>query len=193
MEQLSSCTTTTEPASHKQRVAPTHHNQRKPARNHKEPVQPKIFKINESWMKSDLITTCVPYPCSRWIPSLPLFQRQLIIVNLCVWKLFSRVWFFATPWTVACRSGIGSSVYGILQARILEWVVIRFSRRSSRPRDGTWVSHVAGRFFTVWATREIPLNTNMSLILNTRVRVSYFKLLMGYPDECQSLWLCGSQ
>ena len=49
----------------------------------------------------------------------------------------------------------GSSIHGIFfQARILEWVVISFSRRSSRPRDWTWVSHIAGRFFNVWATRE---------------------------------------
>ena len=40
----------------------------------------------------------------------------------------------------------GSSVRGILQARILEWVVIPFSRRSSQPRDQTWVSCTAGRF-----------------------------------------------
>ena len=45
----------------------------------------------------------------------------------------------------------GFSVHGILQARILEWVVISFSRGSSWPRDGTqasWVSWIAGRFFT---------------------------------------------
>ena len=42
----------------------------------------------------------------------------------------------------------GSSVHGILQAKILEWVAIPFSRRSSRPRDRTWASCVAGRFFT---------------------------------------------
>ena len=40
----------------------------------------------------------------------------------------------------------GSSVHGISQARIPKWVVIFFSRGSSRPRDRTWVSHVAGRF-----------------------------------------------
>ena len=39
-------------------------------------------------------------------------------------------------------------------ARILEWVAIPFSRECSRPRDGTWVSHITGRFFTIWATRE---------------------------------------
>ena len=41
-----------------------------------------------------------------------------------------------------------SSVHGILQARTLEWVAISFSRRSSLPRDQTWVSGIAGRFFT---------------------------------------------
>ena len=48
----------------------------------------------------------------------------------------------------------GSSLHGVLQARILEWVAIPFSRGSSQPRDQTWVSCIAGRFFTVWATRE---------------------------------------
>ena len=45
-------------------------------------------------------------------------------------------------------------VHEILQARILEWVDFPFSRRSSQPRDWTQVSHIAGRFFTSWATRE---------------------------------------
>ena len=44
------------------------------------------------------------------------------------------------------------SVHGISQARILEWVAIPFSRGSSQPRDQTWVTCIAGRFFTVWAT-----------------------------------------
>ena len=52
------------------------------------------------------------------------------------------------------RSPPGSSVHGILQARVLECVAIPFSRGSSRPRDWTQVSCIAGRFFTVWATRE---------------------------------------
>ena len=43
----------------------------------------------------------------------------------------------------------GSSVHGILQARILEWVAIPFSRGSSQPRDRTQVSRIAGRFFAV--------------------------------------------
>ena len=51
-------------------------------------------------------------------------------------------------------SPLVSSVHRILQARILEWVAIPFSRRSSQPRDWTQVSSIAGRSFTSWATRE---------------------------------------
>ena len=61
---------------------------------------------------------------------------------------FSHVWLFATLWTVACQSPLS---VGFFQARILEWVVVSSSRVSSRPRDWTQVSHIAGRFFTVWA------------------------------------------
>jgi len=50
----------------------------------------------------------------------------------------------------------GSSVHGILQARILEWVAISFYRGSSWPRNRTQVSCTAGRVFTNWATREVP-------------------------------------
>ena len=46
----------------------------------------------------------------------------------------------------------GSSVHGISEARILEWGAVSFSRGSSPPRDGTWVSCIAGWFFMVWAT-----------------------------------------
>ena len=46
-----------------------------------------------------------------------------------------------------------SSVHGTLQARILEWVAIPFSRGSSQPRNQTQVSCIVGRFFTIWVTR----------------------------------------
>ena len=48
----------------------------------------------------------------------------------------------------------GSSIHSILQARILEWVAISFSRESAQTRDWTWVSCTEGRLFTVWETRE---------------------------------------
>ena len=52
----------------------------------------------------------------------------------------------------------GSPVPGILQARVLEWVAISFSRGSSQLRDRTQVSPMAGRRFTIWATREAQRN-----------------------------------
>ena len=59
-----------------------------------------------------------------------------------------------TLWDPKDCSLQGSSVHEILQARISEWVAIPFSRGSSRPRDETQNSHITGRFFTRWATRE---------------------------------------
>ena len=58
----------------------------------------------------------------------------------------------------------GSSVHGIFQARILEWVAIPFSRGSSQPKDWTWVSHIVGRFFAIWATREASLGWQFHII-----------------------------
>ena len=53
-------------------------------------------------------------------------------------------------------SSPGSSVHGIFQARIQEWVAIPFSREYSWPKDQTWVSCIVGKLFTIWATREGP-------------------------------------
>ena len=55
----------------------------------------------------------------------------------------------------------GSSVHGILQARILEWVIMPFNRRFSWPREWTWVSCIIGGFSTVWGTREALLAVEM--------------------------------
>ena len=57
----------------------------------------------------------------------------------------------------------GSSVHGIFQARVLDWVAISLSRGSSRPRDQTRVSHTAGRRFTIWATRKAQFSSVQSL------------------------------
>ena len=48
----------------------------------------------------------------------------------------------------------GSFVHGIFQARVLEWIAISISSGSSRPRSRTPVSHITGRSFTIWVTRE---------------------------------------
>ena len=52
-----------------------------------------------------------------------------------------------------------SSVHGILQARILEWVAISYFRGSSWPRDQTQISYTAGRFFTIWATSSVQFSS----------------------------------
>ena len=54
-------------------------------------------------------------------------------------------------------SPLGSSAHGISQARILEWVASSFSRESSQPEDETQVSHIAGRFFTIW-TKQLLIH-----------------------------------
>ena len=66
--------------------------------------------------------------------------------------MLSPVWLFVTPWTVACKALLFME---ILQARIPEWVAMFSSRRSFQPRDWTQVFCTAGRFFMIWATREI--------------------------------------
>ena len=49
----------------------------------------------------------------------------------------------------------GSSVHGIFQAIVLEWIAISFSRESSQSRPQTWVSCFVDRRFTIWAAREV--------------------------------------
>ena len=80
--------------------------------------------------------------------------------------MLSNVWLFATPWTVAHQAPLS---VGILQAGILEWVAMPFSRRS-QPRDRTQVSHTVGGLFTIWASSEAsvmvynPLYTLLDLV-----------------------------
>ena len=68
-------------------------------------------------------------------------------------KLLNHVQLFLIPINSSLQ---GSFVHGIFQVRVLEWVTISFSRGYSWPRDQTWVSHIAGRCFTLWATTEAP-------------------------------------
>ena len=75
---------------------------------------------------------------------------QRLYKNPWKWMSLSRIWLCTS---MDC-SLPGSCVHGILQARILGWIAFPFSRGSSQPRDWTQVSHIVGRFFTVWATRK---------------------------------------
>ena len=66
-----------------------------------------------------------------------------------VWKKAKVTQSYPTLCNLMDGSLPGSSVHGILQARILEWVAIPFSRGSSQPKDQTQVSHTEGRFFII--------------------------------------------
>ena len=105
------------------------------------------------------LSSCSPSP-----PPPNLSFHSFLHVTICssrclgqkYWKVkvksLSCVWLFATPWTVAYHAPLSM---GFFQARVPEWFVISFSRRSSQPRDWTWVPHIVDRRFTVRATREV--------------------------------------
>ena len=91
------------------------------------------------------------------------FQRKSVLKNVQI--LYSEV---AQSCPTLCNpmdcSLPGSSLLGILQARILEWVAISFSRGTSWLRDRTHASRIAGRRFNVWATREAQECSNYQAI-----------------------------
>ena len=88
---------------------------------------------------------------SRYSWLLAFLSFMIHSVGVCLVAQSPTLW---TPWTVAQQAPLSMA---ILQARKLEWVAMPFSRRSSQPRDWTRVSCIAGRFFTIWATREIHI------------------------------------
>ena len=83
-----------------------------------------------------------------------------------------------------------SSVHGLLQARLLEWVLIPFSRGSSWLRDWTWVFHIADRFFTIWATREgQPTGLGHSNWFRRTLLATFWMWIDGFPPSACSLGL----
>ena len=91
-----------------------------------------------------------------------------------------------------------SSVHGILQARILEWIAIPFSRGSSRCREETQVSGIAGMNFTIWATREVsvqytskifPLVTTYNPITTTATKICQriWATIIAHGKDCSGL------
>ena len=80
-----------------------------------------------------------------------------------------------------------SSIRRILQARILECVAISFSRGASQPRNWTWISCIAGRFFTIWATWEAILQISCPLIWLA------FKIFHWTVSTCLSVYFHNPQ
>ena len=83
--------------------------------------------------------------------SLSVLVSQVLVLQLCL---------------TLCHPTDHSSVHGILQARIVEWIAIPFSRGSSQPRGRTWVYCITGKFFTLWATREASLSQEVNGVLS---------------------------
>ena len=94
---------------------------------------------------------------------------------------------------VSCSVMSDSAIHGTLQARILEWGDIAFSRGSSPPREWNQVSRIAGRFFTVWAAREAQNDhpdhfqrkkkpCSRTAPLTNALRLFFFKL--AFLEQC---------
>ena len=75
-----------------------------------------------------------------------------------------------------------------LQARILEWVAILFSRGSSQSRDQSQLSLIAGRFFPSWATREAWLSTEKLMLLNCGAGEDSWEFLGQREDQTNQYW-----
>ena len=84
-----------------------------------------------------------------------------------------------------------SSVCGILQARILEWVGVPFSRGSSQLKNWTQVSHIAGGFFTSWAIREIFPIPKPGVLSTALCSQGLALLLFACIDAGRLPWACG--
>ena len=91
----------------------------------------------------------------------------------------------------------GSSVHGILKARLLEWVATTSSTESSRPRGWIQVSGIAGRFPTIWACREVQWCEVANIFHEIRIRIlsqtsiEYFFSSFSQKNRTQVSWIAG--
>ena len=82
---------------------------------------------------------------------------------------------------------LGFSIHGILQARILEWIAVSFSKGSSQPRDQTRVSCIGGRLFNLWATREAQLLLLLGASIHSFIWQAFIDHLL-YIRHCARCW-----
>ena len=102
----------------------------------------KQYSIEIKWSKIEALYTYLPKREKTFLKKVSSV-KNVLVTQLCP-SLFDPM-DYSLP---------GSSIHGILQARILEWVAISFPRGFPQPKDRTLVSFIGGRFFTMWATRE---------------------------------------
>ena len=115
----------------------------------------KLYGIRDSPLLRHLMLTFIRVSQSIVKRNSVNCQMQKCIVSVFLQTYIALVTHSRlTLWNSMDCSPPGSSVRGILQAKILWCVAIPFYRGSFWPRDRTQVSHIAGRFFTDWVTRE---------------------------------------
>ena len=119
-------------------------------------------------------------------------------MHACVLSRFSHIQLFANLWNL--RSPPGSSVHGLLQARILEWVAISSSRGSSWPWDRTHVSCgscIAGVFFTAEPKSQLSFQSQRSAMpknVQTTIQLCSFHMLVRLCSKSfklgfSSMWI----
>ena len=96
-------------------------------------------------------SSCTDY----WLPHFSYLQSSFLMPQ-------TTLHFYPTLCNPMDCSLPGSSIHGIVQAIVLEWGAISFSRRSFRPRDRTRISRIVDRCFTIWATRVVLYPINIS-------------------------------
>ena len=122
-----------------------------------------------------------------WLSSLYYIERTTSFyyaIRTLPYVLFKFLLWFCVLVTQSCPTLCdltdctppGFSVHGILQARVLEWIAIPFSRGTSQPRDWTLVSCLTGRFFTIWATgKSLILGKSLLSVISNNIAVLKFR------------------
>ena len=154
----------------------------------------KAKSKNNLWLRMSLLLTQKWLPCFLFWPHDPLrllFVRMMIFyypVSFAFWEVTRWKWKWSRSVCptlcdpVDC-SPPGSSVHGIFQARVLEWIAISFSRGSSWPRDWTQVSCIVDRRFTVWATDESQVGIKITRRNIINLRYADDTTLMAESEE----------
>ena len=139
------------------------------------------------------VTRCTAFRV--WLPSFSVTQLRCIheiacvSACLCARSVAKSCLTLCDP--VDC-SPPGSSVHGIFQARILEWIAIAFSRGSSQPRDRTQVSCVSctdRRILYHWATWEAPCVSGLFLFVLTSNSIWWIYTMCLFIHQFRDIWV----
>ena len=137
------------------------------------------FTAKDATLWGLLVTSSSSRKSSLTTMSLTLIHMRGSRSSFCVLSHFSHFWLFATLWTVELPD---SSVHGIHQASILEWVATPSSRGSSQTRDRTCVSCITGGFFTTEPAEKLFLGAPKALVICPMIGFAthYLYVLVSY-------------